>query len=293
MQQLNDSFVINYNTLGVRGFSSIGYKAPTDLTYDEWANAGEVIKRIDRFKNFAIGDWLNVGEYRFGEMYSQAIDEFEWGDYNKLSKLKWVARSVPPANRRVDLTWSHHHHVASLPPNEQIEWLEHAAGYSLTASELNVAIKDKKQAAAIATRNELPPAPKAQPNTQPERNDSLDDTDSRADGYAESPDAYNETDSDEPPFTDPHSPLYDDPNSHDGYVWDTQGERWRHVDDAPAIDDLWPDERIAAMVDKHALITNDYIGDDGELHRVQVVHAADVCRLLRTMRSEYEALLSR
>ncbi|TXH54711.1 MAG: hypothetical protein E6Q97_10235 [Desulfurellales bacterium] len=271
MQQLNDSFVINYNTWGVRGFSSIGYKAPTDLTYDEWANAGEVIKRIDRFKNFAIGDWLNVGEYRFGEMYSQAIDEFEWGDYNKLSKLKWVARSVPPANRRADLTWSHHHYIASLPPNEQIEWLEHAASYSLTASELNGAIKDKKQATSIATRNELPPAPHAQPNTDDDtqpgrtlsppsayatRNDyhATDDIDDRAEYLEAAPDAY------------------DVPFSH-------------HRTDCAAYADLWPDERIDAMVQSVAIEATD---DDGVTWRT--VLADDVCRLLRTMRSEFEAI---
>jgi len=115
------NFVVNYNSSGVRGFVPVGYVAPVDLTYDEWVSAGEVIKRIDRFKNFAIGDWLIVGERRFGEMYSQAMDEFEWGDYNKLTKLVWVARNVQSSNRRAELTWTHHHNVANLPTDEQGE----------------------------------------------------------------------------------------------------------------------------------------------------------------------------
>ena len=142
--------------------------------------------------------------------------------------------------------------------------------------------------------NEIAPQPGrtlSPPSAYAPRNGyhATDDIDDRAEYLATAPEAY---DDEEPPFTDPHSPLYDDPNSHDGYVWDAQGERWRHVDDAPGIDDLWPDERICAMVDSLACDVQ-YTDEAGDTHDRQYVLAADVCRLLRTMRSEYEALLSR
>lgn len=272
-------FVINYNTTGIRGFSSMGYVAPPDLCYEEWETAGEVIKRVDRFKNFAIGDWLNAGEWRFGEMYAQAMDEFGLGNYDKLSKCKWVARSIPHANRRQDLTWSHHHSVASLTHDEQIEWLEYAVSHELTAQELTGAIKDMKQLAAVANRNELPPAPKAQPNTPPERNDG-DDVDARAEQLTDDPSAYDESDDvDDVPFS--HQPT-----SGDGYVWDTLREQWRHVDQPDA--SLWPDERICAMVAELAIEATD--ADGTTWHTLL---DEDVCRLLRTMREEYEIMLGR
>jgi hypothetical protein len=46
-------------------------------------------------------------------------------------------------------------------------------------------------------------------------------------------------------------------------------------------------------VDKFADDTDDYIRVDGELCRVQVVNANNVRKLLRTMRDEYEATISR
>lgn len=46
-----------------------------------------------------------------------------------------------------------------------------------------------------------------------------------------------------------------------------------------AMDELWTDERISSMVTQH--------------QRGDFVHAADVCRLLRTMRDEYEIMLGR
>ena len=136
-----DNFVINYNSTGVRGFSPVGYRAPADLIHDEWMHAGVTIRTLDRFKNFAIGDWILAGERKFGEMYAQAIDEFEWGTYSKITKLVWVARNVPYENRRADLTWMHHHNVSSLPTKEQMLWLAYAADERLTADELKDAIK--------------------------------------------------------------------------------------------------------------------------------------------------------
>ncbi len=142
-----ETVVINYNSFGVSGFTSVGYAAPSGISYEEWIRAGEAIRRIDRFKNFAIGDWLLTGEQKFGEMYSQAMDDFEWGSYDKVTKLVWVARKVPPENRRTDLTWTHHHHVAGLLPCEQKEWLQYAAEYKLSGEELRESIKNSKQIA--------------------------------------------------------------------------------------------------------------------------------------------------
>jgi len=81
------------------------------------------------------------------------------------------------------------------------------------------------------------------------------------------------------------SPEVDDvPFSHqatgeDGYVWDTQREQWRHVDQPADYDNLWTDERISSMVAQH--------------QRGDFIHVADAMRLLRTMRDEYEIMLCR
>ena len=84
--------------------------------------------------------------------------------------------------------------------------------------------------------------------------------------------------------------------NHDAYSTEPDDVPFSHAttdDDCATYDSLWTDERIDAMVDKHADSTDDYIAVDGELRRVQVVNADDVKRLLRTMRDEYEIVIGR
>lgn len=132
------------------GFSPVGYHPGKSVTWEEWVRAGDLINAVDRFKNFAIGDWINAGEGMWGETYAAALDVFKWGELGRLQKLAWVARSVPLENRRTDITWSHHAAVAHLTYPEQRDWLEFAAINELTVSELKARIKEMLQAAAVA-----------------------------------------------------------------------------------------------------------------------------------------------
>ena len=74
-----------------------------------------------------LGDWLNYGERKYGEMYTQAIDEL---DYTKqaLKDAKWVSAQVEKSRRRDNLSFSHHREVAPLEPDEQEEWSGRAGG---------------------------------------------------------------------------------------------------------------------------------------------------------------------
>lgn len=127
-----------------RGFTPMGYKPAPSITYEEWMADGELIRAMDRFKNFAMGDWLTAGERKFGETYAQAYDEFRWGSMDKLKKLAWVARSVPAEVRREELTWSHHHYVAAMSFDEQRDWLQYAVESELSANELRELIKSTR-----------------------------------------------------------------------------------------------------------------------------------------------------
>lgn len=139
---MSNELVINYNTLS--RLTPMSYEPPITITEQEWLEDGEFIKRIDKLNKFAKGDYILFGQKIFGEMYSQAVDEFEWGDYNYLSKLVWVARNVPPHVRHYNLTWTHHHHVASMTEQEQVEWLDAAEANEWTARELKEEIKESR-----------------------------------------------------------------------------------------------------------------------------------------------------
>ncbi len=147
---------------GNRGFTPLAYLPPADITFEQWESDGEFIRAVERMKNFFVGDWLNAGEWRWGEKYAQALDEFQWGGMDKLRKLAWVARNVPPQNRRMGLTWSHHHAVASIDNlQEQADWLDWAEAHQMTAADLSAMVKESRAATAKAqvTEIELPVLP--------------------------------------------------------------------------------------------------------------------------------------
>ena len=103
--------------------SKTGLVFDESLTYDEWELIGKQLQNIHKSIQFWIGDWLNFGERKFGEMYAQAIEETGL-DYQTLANYKTVANLVEFTRRRVNLSWSCHREVAFLNPEIQENLLE-------------------------------------------------------------------------------------------------------------------------------------------------------------------------
>ena len=107
----------------------------TDLTFEQWADAGRDLLRMGRAVNWWLGDWILYGERRYGEMYADAID-LTGLEYGTLANIVRVARHVESSRRREQLSWSHHVEVAALSPAEQDEWLRRADQDGLTVARL-------------------------------------------------------------------------------------------------------------------------------------------------------------
>jgi hypothetical protein len=165
----------------------VGYQLGASMTFEEWLADGKRLNAIDKWKNFAIGDWLLQGENKFGEVCYQAIDEQHWGSYDKLTKLVWVARNVPANNRKLNLTWYHHHEVASLHVDEQAEWLIAAEDNQWSVRDLREAIKQSRQLPKLSvsftepseapfnhqTRNGIPPSERTAVDEYEQQDDEL------------------------------------------------------------------------------------------------------------------------
>lgn len=116
-----------------------GWLPPNQMTYEEWANQGAAFQAMSKLLPWAIGDWLNAGEFAFGEMYTQAI-EWTGSDRETLEQYKWVTSRFPPERRwplSSGLSYSHHRHVAKLPPDEADAWLEAAYKGAWSTRELH------------------------------------------------------------------------------------------------------------------------------------------------------------
>lgn len=102
-----------------------GIELEGEPTFEDWLGCGEFINRAKGAVHFWIGDWLNIGEKKWGEKYLQAIKETGY-DYQTLRNDKWIASKVDFSRRRDNLTFSHHAEVAEMEPEEQDRLLTYA-----------------------------------------------------------------------------------------------------------------------------------------------------------------------
>ena len=94
-------------------------------SYEEWDALGCWLRAVEKSVQWWIGSWVNLGEDLFHERAAQAVDATGWQTETVL-QYSWVERKVAPAQRRSDLTFSHHREVADLAPSDQSRWLSGA-----------------------------------------------------------------------------------------------------------------------------------------------------------------------
>jgi len=118
----------------------VSWKPRGTLVYEEWIAIGNTLQQVGASLNWWIGDWLNYGESKWGEMYAQAVETTGW-DYDRLRHSKYVASRVQFGLRNPNLTWTHHKEIAHLERDEQAAWLNRAAVDSLSTRALREAIR--------------------------------------------------------------------------------------------------------------------------------------------------------
>lgn len=133
------------------------YTAIPGISYEEWSQAGERFQLYARAANWWLGDWLLLGEQRFGEDRAAAAVDLSGLEYSTVTAARWLSSKIDPARRRPDLSWSHHREVGSLPPVDQDRWLETAAVDGMTRDELRKAVKAETNGPAVAPEPEPEP----------------------------------------------------------------------------------------------------------------------------------------
>lgn len=86
---------------------------PAKLEWAEWQAHGHRLRRVESGHQWWWGDWLRLGEDRFGEAVYGVIDIFA----AEKTLQQWVRIAVlfSPTDRRPELTFSHHKEAAGLP----------------------------------------------------------------------------------------------------------------------------------------------------------------------------------
>ena len=118
------------------GFTQTAWLAPVDeMSFEHWQKIGVTLQQMDASLPWWIGDWLNYGEWAWGEGYAQAI-EITGMSVDRLNNYKWIANKIDVQQRRDDLSWSHHRAVAAFDPELQADWLERAIENGWSVNEL-------------------------------------------------------------------------------------------------------------------------------------------------------------
>ncbi|MGC1273361.1 MAG: hypothetical protein WBC44_06605 [Planctomycetaceae bacterium] len=130
-------------TLGPFRFTPTGLavRGGADAPLESWAVPLQFSLWCQQGAPWWIGDLLNAGDARFGEMFSQVCEGAVSAD--QLQRYESVARRVPQENRRPGLSWSAHAAVARLPHALQRKMLERAEQSGWTSVVLQRKVRDE------------------------------------------------------------------------------------------------------------------------------------------------------
>lgn len=128
------------------------------VTYEEWQQAGMVLKFMDEGVHWWLGDWWRFGERQYGDMASQgskdAVEDITGYTYGTVRNAARVASQFEFARRRANLSFAHHYEVTALEPDEQDQWLEFAETEGLSHKALRAEISKSRYIEAQARVHE-------------------------------------------------------------------------------------------------------------------------------------------
>lgn len=92
----------------------VGTEIVRKSTVQEWEGYGELLKRVDEAKQWAIGDWLVDGKRHYGDgLYEKAAGILGL-EASSLRQYKWLAGLFELSTRVDKLSFKHHEQVASV-----------------------------------------------------------------------------------------------------------------------------------------------------------------------------------
>lgn len=98
----------------------VGTEITRESTPEEWENYGEILKRVDEAKQWAIGDWLVDGKRHYGDKVYERASKLLGYDYQNVAKFSRLSQLYEIKRRRLNLGFNHHYEAASIKQTEEI-----------------------------------------------------------------------------------------------------------------------------------------------------------------------------
>lgn len=94
--------------------TQVGTQVIRASTKPEWETYGEILRRVDEAKQWAIGDWLVDGKQHYGDGLYKRAAEITGQDETTLRTFASIAGRFELLLRNNKLTYNHHKEVASI-----------------------------------------------------------------------------------------------------------------------------------------------------------------------------------
>lgn len=114
----------------------------SDLTREEWLAIGEQFSHAHREIPWLIADWALYGLDRFHDANVAMADVLGHVSPDRIASFIHVGSRFEPERRRLDLSFTHHEEVASLPARIADDLLAAAAEARSSTRELRAAARD-------------------------------------------------------------------------------------------------------------------------------------------------------
>lgn len=126
--------------------TGVGLRVVREPTWDQYQQEWDKWEYVHSISAWVLGDLLAFGELVWGDTYVQVAANTKYS-IGYLRNIQYVCSNVPMANRKEELSMSHHQTAAKLDDVMQDAWLEYAVRQDLTRDEF------RQQ----ASNDELPP----------------------------------------------------------------------------------------------------------------------------------------
>lgn len=124
-----------------------GLTLPDTLPYKEWLEIGTSLKRMRKWSDWGLADWLRRGMELYPDRYSQALDATDYERVESLRNAAYVSGKFPPEARHNGMSFSHHQEVAGLSKEDADALLTRAEEEGMTTKELRTEVIAKRKAA--------------------------------------------------------------------------------------------------------------------------------------------------
>lgn len=132
-----------------------GLEVDGDPDFGAWADCGAFIQKAGAAVQWWVGDWLNYGERKWGESYTQAV-EMTGMTPDALSNLKAVAARVQLPRRRGNCSFATHAAVAYLNPADADAILDRAEAEGLSSRQVRTLVRELKAPASPEEEDDEP-----------------------------------------------------------------------------------------------------------------------------------------